>query len=518
MPTAVATNPILRGSHPDPSIVRVGEDYYIATSTFEWLPGVRIHHSRDLVNWRCLGGALTRAEQIDLTGVPDSGGAWAPALSYADGLFYLVYTDVESFGGFWDTPNFVVTATSPEGPWSDPIPLHARGFDPSLFHDDDGRSWLLSNRCDWRPGMPWASGIILQEYSRTEGKLIGSAEVVFEGTEAGYTEGPHLYRRDGWYYLVTAEGGTSWDHQVTVARSRSLLGPYEPDPAGPALTSRHDPSLTLQKAGHASLVDTPGGDWALVHLAARPLTPRGRCVLGRETAVQRVSWPAGGWPRVEGGVPSEVVRLPLESRPWPGEDEGWTSTVWSTLRRPASADWAMVSDDHLRLLGGQSPWSRVRPSLIARRASALRCSLAVPVGFAPESFQQLAGVTAYYNSRNWYLLAVTRREGVGRCLELLASDRGDISTPAGAPVPLPGAGLVHLRAELDGAELRFSHSADGQAWTTLPAVLDAGILSDDYATEGREWGFTGAFLGVWAIDLTGGGAPADFGRPVHINE
>ncbi|GAA3442841.1 glycoside hydrolase family 43 protein [Planomonospora venezuelensis] len=515
MPSAIARNPVLRGSHPDPSILRVGEDYYIATSTFEWCPGVRIHHSRDLVNWRCLGGALTRSEQVDLTGVPDSGGVWAPCLSYADGLFYLVYSDVESFGGFWDTPNFVVTAASPEGPWSDPVPLHARGFDPSLFHDDDGRSWLLSNRCDWRPGMPWASGIIAQEYSRAEGKLIGAPEVIFEGTEAGYTEGPHLHRRDGWYYLVTAEGGTDWEHQVTVARSRSILGPYEPDPAGAALTSRHDPALLLQKAGHASLVDTPGGDWFLAHLTGRPLTPRGRCVLGRETALQRVTWPAGGWPRVEGGVPAETVPLPLEPRPWPQEDGGWTGTEWNTLRRPASEDWMTVHDGRLRVRGGQSPWSRVRPSLVARRAASTRCSLTVPVDFSPEDFQQLAGITAYYNTQNWYLLAVTRREGVGRCLELLASDRGEITAPAGAPVGVPEAGPIRLRAGLDGSELRFSFSSGTGAWTTLPAVLDAGILSDEYATDGRSWGFTGAFLGVWAVDLTGGGAQAEFGIPSY---
>ncbi len=238
-------NPVLRGFEPDPVILRVGDDFYIATSTFEWYPGVRIHHSRDLVNWRSLGGVLDSRRLLNLTGVPDSGGIWAPGLSYADGLFHLVFTVVDTYAEGWkDLPNYVTTAPSIEGPWSDPVPLHGRGFDVSLFHDD-GRSWLLNMRFDWRPERESFAGIEIQEYDRDRQVLLGEPRTISLGTAAGVAEGPHVYRKDGWYYLVHAEGGTGYEHGAAVARSRHLFGPYELDPAGPLLTSRHDPSLVL---------------------------------------------------------------------------------------------------------------------------------------------------------------------------------------------------------------------------------------------------------------------------------
>ena len=232
-------NPVLPGFHPDPSILRVGTDYYIATSTFEWMPAVRLHHSTDLVGWRPMHGALTEKRLLDLTGAGDSCGVWAPNLTWADGLFYLVYTDVATFlSGYWDPQNYVVTASDPAGPWSDPVVLHGRGFDASFFHDDDGTTWMLSMVADWRPGRNRFAGISIQQYDREARRLTGPERMIFKGTAVALTEGPNLYRINGWYYLVTAEGGTSWEHQVTVARSRELLGPYAPDPAGPSSPCR----------------------------------------------------------------------------------------------------------------------------------------------------------------------------------------------------------------------------------------------------------------------------------------
>ncbi|WP_410812692.1 glycoside hydrolase family 43 protein [Micromonospora sp. 067-2] len=514
-------NPVLTGFHPDPSILRVGGDYYLATSTFEWYPGVRLHHSRDLVHWRPIGGVLTDRRLLDLAGRPDSGGVWAPCLSYADGTFHLVFTVVDWYsGGFWDTPNYVTTAPSITGPWADPVPLHARGFDPSLFHDD-GRSWLLSNACDWRPGRSWAGGIILQEYDRRAASLVGAPVTIFDGTVAGFTEGPHLYRRDGWHYLVTAEGGTGWEHQVTVARSRQLTGPYLPDPAGPMLTSLHHPDLPLQKAGHGSLVSAPGDEWYLAHLTARPLGRRGPCVLGRETALQRVEWTPDGWPRVEGGVPHERVEGPrLPPRPWPrpSETDDFDATRlgpdWSTLRRPPSPDWLSLTarPGHLRIHGGQSPSSRHRPSLVARRIAHPRAVFSTVVEFAPTSYQQMAGLVAYYNTRNWHYLHLTWRDTVGPVVDLLSCRRGRLRH-LDQPVPVTGA--VGLHAALDGADLRLGHGAPEAEPTWWPETFDATILSDEHATEivdgvAEVWGFTGAFFGLWVQDLTGGGAYADF--------
>ncbi len=264
------TNPILRGFNPDPSIVRVGDDYYIATSTFEWYPGVQIHHSKDLVHWRLLTRPLRRASQLDMRGDPDSCGVWAPCLTHADGLFYLIYTDVKRYGrasgggianaSLRDFHNFLVTAERMDGDWSEAVYLNSSGFDPSLFHDDDGRKYLVNMLWDHRPGQNRFAGIVLQEFASDEQKLIGPRRLIFQGTAIGFTEGPHLYKRGGYYHLLVAEGGTFWGHAVTMARSRNIDGPYELHPDTYVLTARDRPDCKLQRAGHASLMDTQDGD------------------------------------------------------------------------------------------------------------------------------------------------------------------------------------------------------------------------------------------------------------------
>ena len=318
-------NPILRGFNPDPSIVRVGDDYYIATSTFEWFPGVQIHHSRDLVHWRLLTRPLTRARQLNMIGDPDSCGVWAPCLTHADGLFHLIYTDVKRYGlttqagpggaSLRDFHNYLVTSPRIDGEWSDPVYLNSSGFDPSLFHDDDGRKYLLNMLWDHRPGQNRFAGIVIQEYSADERKLIGDRLNIFPGTALGFTEAPHLYKRNGYYYLLTAEGGTGWGHAVTMARSRKLGGPYELHPDVYILTARDRPDAELQRAGHADLVETPSGETYMVYLCGRPLRNRGRCTLGRETAIQPMVWGADGWLRTAAGDGLPIVDAPAPSLP-----------------------------------------------------------------------------------------------------------------------------------------------------------------------------------------------------------
>ncbi|MFC7546836.1 glycoside hydrolase family 43 protein [Plantactinospora sp. GCM10030261] len=522
-------NPVLTGFHPDPSILRVGDDYYLATSTFEWYPGVRVHHSRDLVHWRALGGIITERRLLDLWGCGDSNGVWAPDLSYHDGLFHLVYSDVASFAsGYWDVRNFLVTAPDIGGPWSDPVPLHSRGFDAALFHDEDGSSWLLSMSADWRPGRDRFGGIEIQRYDRDRRQLTGRPEIIFTGTAAGLTEGPHIYRHEGWYWLITAEGGTSWEHQVTVARSRNLHGPYEAHPDGPLLTSLGRPDLPLQKAGHGSLVQTQRGEWYLAHLVGRPYTPLGNCVLGRETAIQRVDWSPGGWPSIAGGVPAEEIPAPdLPAHPWPTEpatddfDAPTLAPWWSTLRRPATPDWIDLRSrpSYLRVHGGQSPVGRQAPSLVARRAAAARCSLETVVEFTPASHRHLAGVTGYYNSMNWHHLYLTRADDGRVVLELLSADSGRRTAYPELTVDASDAGRVGLRVAFDGPVLRFAYDL-GAGWRDLPVELDATILSDEHAAvvvdgEPEAWGFTGAFLGLWVQDLAGDGGYADFDEATY---
>ncbi len=312
-------NPILPGFHPDPSICRVGDDYYIATSTFEWYPGVRIHHSRDLANWRLVGRPLDRAAQLDMRGNPDSCGVWAPCLSHADGRFWLVYTDVKRFdGNFKDAHNYIVTAPAIEGPWSDPIHVNSSGFDPSLFHDDDGRKWLLNMLWDHRDPPPKArahpafAGIVLQEWDAAAARLTGAPKLIFEGSPHGLAEGPHLFKRRGWYYLITAEGGTGYDHAVTLARSRAIGGPYELHPDRHLLTSKDAPTAKLQRAGHGQVVETPAGPY-LAHLCSRPLPGLRRSPLGRETAIQKCVWRDDDWLYLADGgrIPACEVEPPF---------------------------------------------------------------------------------------------------------------------------------------------------------------------------------------------------------------
>lgn len=537
---AAIANPVLRGFHPDPSILRVGDDYWIATSTFEWLPGVALHHSRDLVNWRPAGGILDETRLIDLAGRPDSGGVWAPCLSFTGGLFHLVYSDVTNLSGaFKDVRNLVITAPSPHGPWSDPAPFPSHGFDPSLFHDDgpdgDGRSWALWMEWDHRPGRHPFAGILLQEWDRDRRRVTGPLHRVFTGTALAHTEGPHLYRRDGWYYLLTAEGGTSWGHAATVARSRAVTGPYEPDPAGPLLTSAGHERLPLQKAGHGSLVATPGGEWYLAHLTARPLTPLGACVLGRETAIQRVEWTEDGWPRLGGtppaghhgaALPRTTVpgpRLPAAPVPAAPDRDDFDLPApdvrWSTLRRHPDPSWLTLGErpGHLRLRGGQSLGSTHGQSLVARRQQAPDADFSTLLDADPASPLQMAGIVHYYNSGLWHYAHLTRDEELGRVLRVGVCDHGAYTEPA-PPVPVPD-GPLELRLTVRGAEGRFAWRLPlpDARWRTTGPVLDVARLSDENATQGdpatghfTAWGFTGAHIGLCAQDLTGASMPADF--------
>jgi len=515
------TNPILPGFHPDPSIVRVGEWYYLANSTFEWWPGVRIHRSRDLATWEPAGYGLTRRAQLDLRGVPDSGGVWAPCLSHADGRFWLVYSDTKSLhGAFKDLRNYLVTAESIAGPWSDPVLLNASGFDASLFHDGDGRKWLVNQIWDPRPGRNAFAGIALQEYSVAGGKLIGEPVNIFRGTTLGCTEGPHLYRKDGWYYLVTAEGGTGWDHAITVARSRQLTGPYETSPAHPLLTARGT-AHPLQKAGHGSFVQAPDGRWYVAYLCSRPMGPHRRCLLGRETALQPLDWPAGDWPRLAqgGSAPRQNFSLPGDDATAPGYLPAWTDDFtapqlgfhWNTLREPAAPEWLSLAErpGWLRLRGRHSLASTFDQSLVGCRLLHANCRASVRLDFEPRGFQQTAGLALYYNTGNFYYACVTRGDQGARVLRVVAAEHGRLREILPLPHLLPAAGAVELVAELAQGALSFRVWA-GPASGVVAAGLDATTLSDDAVMTGGQWGFTGPFIALCAQDSGDAGCPADF--------
>ncbi len=505
------TNPILPGFNPDPSICRVGEDYYIATSTFEWFPGVQIHHSKDLVHWRLLGHALNETRLLDLKGVPSSGGVWAPALTHCDGLFYLCYTVVHQHeAATKDTPNFLITAPSIDGPWSDPVYVNSSGFDPSLFHDDDGRKYWLNMVWDHRPGKHPFYGIVLQEYDLQTGSLTGESNMVFKGSPIGLTEGPHIYKRNGFYYLMTAEGGTEYDHAVSLARSRDLLGPYELHPANPILTSAGNPELALQKAGHASLVETPDGEWYMPHLCGRPLPGTKKCNLGRETALQKVEWREDDWLYLcaEGNSPQVEVPSPtVATHPWsPLPDRlPFDSPHYATPRGPS--DSVIRKTDKLTLRGKESLESNFEQAMLARRLTAQSSTATTQISFHPKNFQQMAGLAAYYNTYLFHYLYLSHDEEEGLCLQIHSCDDGVSSFPLGEDIiPVP-TGELFLRATFDNCDLQFYFSEDGENFLKAGPVLDASILSDDH---GEHWGFTGTFVALACQDLTGTGVAANF--------
>lgn len=518
--TVTVTNPVLPGFHPDPSILRVGTDYYLATSTFQWYPGVAIYHSRDLIHWRLAARPLDRLTQLDMRGNADSGGIWAPCLSHDGEQFHLIYTDVKSWGineAFKDSHNYLTTAPGIDGPWSEPVYMNSSGFDPSLFHDDDGKKWFLNMVWDHRPGRNPFAGIVLQEYSPAEQRLVGPREIIFTGTDLKVTEGPHVYRKDGWYYLLTAEGGTSWEHAVTLARSRSLHGPYEVRPQGPLITAVDAPHLPIQKPGHASLTDTPDGQWIMAHLCGRPLTPRGECPLGRETALQALSWPEGDWPTLtQGGHhPAEHSQLPaLPAHPWPevpARDDfsgPQLRAEWMTLRAPPEVlGVSLAGGGGLRLRGAESLMSRHRVSLVGRRLQSLHARLRTRLDFAPEDFQQMAGLSAYYDSRNWVYLRVSHDETAGRSLNITSCENGVYREHLTHDVSIGDTGPVTLEVTYDGPTFRFAYSTDGAAWHPIGDPFSAGLLSDEHC---GGLSFTGTFLALTCQDLSGRGQTATF--------
>lgn len=507
----VISNPILPGFNPDPSICRVGDDYYIAVSTFEWFPGVRIHHSKDLVNWRLLTHALQETRLLDMKGVPSSGGVWAPALTWSDGLFYLCYTVVHQHeAATKDTPNYLTTAPSIDGPWSDPVLINSSGFDPSLFHDDDGRKYWLNMVWDHRPGRHPFKGIVLQELDRETFQLLGEPEYISEGTPLRFTEGPHIYKRDGYYYLMLAEGGTEYNHAVSLARSQTLRGPYEIHPQNPILTSADAPGLKLQKSGHASIVETPDGEWYLAHLCGRPLPGTKRCNLGRETALQKVEWGEDGWLRLEGGGSHPLTEVPapqLTPHPWPEEPAAlpFHSPEYDSPRLAAKRE--ILASGAVRLFGADSLESCFEQAMLARRLTSHSATVTTTLRFAPKSFQHMAGLSAYYNNRLFHYLYLSHDEEVGRCLQIHSCDDGKSVFPLGSELVKVPEGPLSLRASFQDSELQFSWSADGKLFHSIGPVLDASILSDDY---GDHLDFTGTFLAIACQDMTGQRHPAEF--------
>ena len=498
-------NPVLAGFNPDPCLCAAHGRYYLATSTFQWMPGVTLYESDDLVTWHCLGGAL---DGLDLRGIPNSGGVWAPDLSFDGRRFWLVFTVSKQIDGiFKDVENYVTCAERIEGPWSEPVFVNASGFDPGMYHEG-GRHYVLNPQWDPRPlpGHHRFNGLILQEFSLEQG-LVGEARVVLDNVGAvnWLREGPHIMRHDGWYYIACAEGGTGRRHRIRMARSRELWGPYEvcPEP----LVCAWCADVPLRKAGHGNFVQTADGSWYVCHLTSRYLPRRdgtphvfdehedGISPLGRETALERVTW-VDGWPRLAEGVedgtalprlapdgsfaiaPEPAVEAPAGAAPArevrPGEvgyryettfdpardlwREGWLwprytpETLIGDGRALMLADpgrlpvvlsapgegvdlggvGSVFAEGGLIMRGGDSPSSLFDRCALERRVTSFAYHAETTLMFGPGHYNQLAGLICEYDARAFLFLAVGYDETrARRVIDVLSCVGGEFAMPLG---------------------------------------------------------------------------------------
>lgn len=514
--TGIIKNPVLPGFNPDPCIVRVNSDYYIVTSSFEWFPGIPIYHSKDLVNWKQIGHVLTRESQLKMTGINDSDGIFAASITYRNGLFYLMYTIVQD-GLNWSLkgyPNYLVTAKDPAGPWSEPHHINNLGFDPSLFIDDNGKAYILYRDIDHRKGQPASPGVGLHEFDLKTLKPIGAPKWIYSGWKPHDAEGPKMLKKDGYYYLFTADGGTGLGHLQGVARSKSIWGEYERAPT-PVYTASKDPSWPVQRTGHGTLFNTPAGEWYTTHLATRPLTPSGETLLGRESFIQKIKWTSDGWPVLANGTLKPDLEAPAPNpatvlKPAPDyfidEFSGSKPDMrYEFLREPYNGSWLSFGrlKGYLSLKGRNALGSRFEESLIAQRITSYNEQYETAVRFSPTSFKQEAGLTCYYNTRHYYALGLTFDEKKGRLIKLIKADN-QYEEVAEVPINSKIA-EVYLRVRVNKDKLLFYFSTDKKTWTAIGGAQDFYNLSDE-----RAQGFTGPMVGLYCQDLLYGKEWADF--------
>lgn len=489
-------NPVISGFHPDPSVCRVGDDYYLVTSSFEYYPGVPLFHSKDLVNWTQLGHVLTRPEQLDLSRAPSSGGIFAPTIREHNGRFYMVTTNATAGG------NFFVHTDDPRGEWSDPIFVDHPGIDPELFFDEDGTVYFTSSA---------NQGVYQSRIDLMTGKRLSEPTLLWRGTGGQYPEAPHIYRIGKWYYLMLAEGGTEYGHMETIARSERPDGPYESCPHNPILSHR---SLlkSIHATGHADLVQTPDGDWWAVFLGIRPNGYPNKHHMGRETFLAPVTWTEDGWPIIgDNGTVSETMsagRLPLQQAAVaPIRDHFESSKLapsWNFMRSPNPANWSLREREScLTLRGNEMTLNDIgAPTFVGRRQQHFDCRVSAPMMFAPQRDGEEAGITVYMNDRFHYELAVTRIAGQRKLV--FRRKLGSLQAIENEAPWSSDSIVLHVNATREQYEFGFSDGGGVPFWFGRG---ETSLLSTEVAG-----GFTGVLFALYA---TGNGKRSE--SPAHFD-
>jgi xylan 1,4-beta-xylosidase len=479
-------NPIIPGYYPDPSICRVGDDFYLVNSTFSYFPGVPVSHSKDLVNWEQIGFCLTRDSQLPIGRAGVSGGIFAPTIRYNDGTFYMVTTNMSKGG------NFIVTTKDPAGEWSEPIYIKQGGIDPSLYFEGD-KCYFVSN----------AKGIALCEIDIHTGKQLTETKTIWNGTGGRYPEGPHIFKKDGWYYLMIAEGGTEMAHKETIARSRSIYGPYESNPNNPILTqcdmkSQNSP---IQGTGHADIVQAADGSWWLVFLAFRPLTDSHH-ILGRETCLAPVEWNAEGWPVVNN---NEAIQINMKHQTLPLVPMAKKDTIcqfdgnklpleWQYLRNPNRSSYIVGQHKGFFRIAADtvSLDQNLSPTFVCRRQQHINFKAETKMIFTGSTNGDIAGLTVFMRDKFHYDLFL-EKNGAKNLLKLRLRV-GEINHIQKS-IPLSTSD-VYLRVTGDRDMYYFWYSLDGKKYNYI-SKADTRLLSTETAG-----GFTGVMLGLFGQSVS----------------
>jgi xylan 1,4-beta-xylosidase len=510
-------NPVIAGFYPDPSITRAGDDYYLVTSSFAYFPGVPLFHSRDLVSWTQIGNVLDRPSQLNLDSAGISRGIFAPVIRHHAGTFYMITTRVDRGG------NFIVTATDPRGPWSDPIFLPSvDGIDPSLFFDDDGKAYVINNGPPI--GEPLYDGhraIWIQELDVAARRMVGPRRLIVNGgvdlsKQPIWIEAPHILKVNGRYYLICAEGGTAEQHSEVVFRADSPWGPWVPWSENPILTQRHlDPARPnpITTTGHADFVQTRDGEWWGVFLGVRPYQGD-HYNNGRETYLLPVRWTPDGWPVMLQGMDTvpHLRRGPSLPRQAPAPmptagnftvreefDGARLAPHWVFIRTPREA-WHALADGALALRARPAALGdrNAQPSFVGRRQQHAYATATTAVRFDARGEGDRAGLAAFHDDHHFYLLTVARVDG--RRVVQLERRSGDAPAAVIASAPLEGSAdaPVFLKIEAKGARYAFSYGRAPGEWTVLEGDADGTLLSSKVAG-----GFVGTMLGVYAYQAEG---------------